>query len=282
MRSLLVLVMLGILNTGFSQDFASIDIWPEKVPGEEEPKAKPVVQIDDKGVIERLLVVTDPVMEIYRPQPSKSNRNAILIFPGGGYSRLAIKKEGYEIAQWLSSLGYTAFVLQYRVPQKQEGALMDAQRAIRIVHSKSDEFNINPDKIGVLGFSAGGSLAARASTLYEQETYAPLDDLDTISSKPNFAVLIYPAYLDQGPNNSLTPELKVNAETPPTFLFVAADDPYANSSLVMAQALRNEKVLVELHVVPFGKHGYGMRTGNPAAEVWPNLAASWLKNYITK
>ncbi len=280
MRYITLLVFLGSVNFGFSQYATQISLWPSEVPGEETPKAKPVVQIDQKGVIERLLVVTNPMLEVYQPQ--KPNGSAILIFPGGGYNRLAIKKEGYEIAEWLSELGYTAFVLQYRVPDKQEGALMDAQRAIRIVRSKANTYNINPDKIGVLGFSAGGSLAARASTRYEDQTYPLVDEMDSLSSKPNFAVLIYPAYLDQGDDNNITPELKVTEDTPPMFLFVAADDKYANSSLVMTQALREQKVLVELHVVPKGGHGFGLRSGNPAAEIWPMLADSWLKTHIIK
>lgn len=278
MRYITLLVFLGSVNFGFSQYATQISLWPSEVPGEETPKAKPVVQIDQKGVIERLLVVTNPMLEVY--QPPKPNGSAILIFPGGGYNRLAIKKEGYEIAEWLSKLGYTAFVLQYRVPDKQEGALMDAQRAIRIVRAKAKAYNINPDKIGVLGFSAGGSLAARAATRYVDQTYPLVDEMDSLSSKPNFSVLIYPAYLDQGENNSITPELKVTEETAPMFLFVAADDTHANSSLVMTQELRAKNVLVELHVVPKGQHGYGMRKGNPAAETWPTLVESWLKKYV--
>lgn len=282
MKYLLTILLFGILFSVAAQDYTSIELWPGEVPGEEDPKARPVVQIDDNGVIERLLVVTNPVLEVYRPINGKSNGNAVLIFPGGGYNRLAIKKEGYEIAEWLSSLGYTALVLQYRIPQKQEGALMDAQRAIRIVRSKASELKINPDKIGVMGFSAGGSLAARSSTRYTEEVYEPVDDLDTLSSKPNFSILIYPAYLDQGEDNTITPELKVTEETPPTFMFVSADDRVANSSLVMAKELRKAEVLIELHMVPFGKHGYGMRKGNPAAETWPPLLKKWLEDHITK
>ncbi len=278
MRYVTLLFFLGFVQLAYSQNATQISLWPDAVPGEEAEKAKPVVQIDQKGVIERLLVVTNPILEVYLPQ--KPNGSAILIFPGGGYNRLAIKKEGYEIAEWLSSLGYTAFVLQYRVPEKQEGALMDAQRAIRIVRSKAKNYNVNPDKIGVLGFSAGGSLAARAATRYEDQSYPLIDMTDSLSSKPNFALLIYPAYLDQEQKNSITPELEVTEDTSPMFLFVAADDSHANSSLVMTQELRKQNVLVELHVVPEGKHGYGMRKGNPAAEAWPPLAESWLKKYI--
>jgi acetyl esterase/lipase len=201
----------------------------------------------------------------------------VIVCPGGGYSILAIDKEGYEIAEWLNTLGFSAFVLQYRVPKKQEGALQDAQRAIRIVRSNAKKWGLNPDKIGIMGFSAGGSLSARASTMYNVKTYDAVDKSDALSCKPDFALLIYPAYLDRGENRSLTPELDVNSETPPTFIFQTADDRLANSALVYAQALRDAKVPVELHLLPEGGHGYGMRSGIDAAETWPKLAGKWLK-----
>lgn len=128
-----------------------------------------------------------------------------------------------------------------------------------------------------MGFSAGGSLSARAATRYGEKLYEPVDETDGLSAKPDFALLIYPAYLDEGKGKSLTPELKVDGETPPMFVFQTADDPFGNSSLVMAGALRDQKVPVELHLLPEGGHGYGLRTGNLAAETWPGLAANWLK-----
>jgi len=128
-----------------------------------------------------------------------------------------------------------------------------------------------------MGFSAGGSLSARASTRYADKTYEPVDATDQLSSKPDFALLIYPAYLDQGPNKSLTQELKLDSKSPPMFVFQTADDPWGNSSLVMAGALRDAKVPVELHLLATGGHGYGVRQGNPAAETWPELAAKWLE-----
>jgi acetyl esterase/lipase len=135
---------------------------------------------------------------------------------------------------------------------------------------------LDKERIGIMGFSAGGSLSARSSTLYDQRTYDPVDEMDAISSRPDFAALIYPAYLDQGENRTLTPELKVNENTPPMFIFETADDGHGNSALVMAGALRDAGVPVELHFMPEGGHGYGLRSGNPAAETWPELLASWL------
>ena len=180
---------------------------------------------------------------------SVNNGSAVIVCPGGGYRILAYDKEGTEIAAWLNKLGFAAFVLQYRIPDKKEGALQDVQRALRIVRSVAKEWNIDPGKIGVMGFSAGGSLSARASTLFNKSTYSAVDKTDSLSCRPSFTLLIYPAYLDQGPDLSLTPELQLSKEVPPMFIFQTADDSYGNSSLIMAAALRNAKLPFEFHML---------------------------------
>ncbi len=250
------------------------------MPSESEAKQKAVGSPNEKGKIELLSQVTDPILIAFEPDPSIKNGSSIIVCPGGGYKILAIEKEGYEIAQWLTQLGYTAFVLQYRVPDKEDGALMDIQRAIRIVRGKAPSLNLIPDKVGVMGFSAGGSLCARASTRYSIPSYGKRDHLDSLSCRPDFSLLIYPAYLDKGEQGSLSPELLVDINTPPMFIFATADDKYSNSTLVMATALRDNKVPVELHLLPVGGHGYGLRPGKTAAEVWPGLAEIWLKNLL--
>jgi acetyl esterase/lipase len=273
--SILIFLLLN-LNVS-SQQKEVIHLWPDKVPGETEAKHEPVVTDNTKSYVTRITDVTNPALIVY-PAPAYNNNGAgVIICPGGGYNILAIDKEGYEIAEWLNSLGFSAFVLQYRVPKKQEGALQDAQRAIRIIRSNAKNWNLDAEKLGIMGFSAGGSLSARASTIYDVETYEGVDNIDALSCRPDFALLIYPAYLDRGENRSLTPELKVNENTPPTFIFQTADDRLANSALVYAQALRDAKVSVELHLLPEGGHGYGMRPGVVAAETWPGLAEIWLK-----
>jgi len=254
----------------------TIYLWTDKVPGEKEAKHAPVQTDNTKGNVVRITNVTNPALVVFEPVKQNDSGVGIIICPGGGYNILAIDKEGYEIAEWLNKLGYTAFVLQYRVPQKQEGALNDIQRAIRMVRSNSLKYNLNSEKIGVLGFSAGGSLCARASTRITSDTYEKSDSFDTLSSRPNFAMLIYPAYLDKGKDRSITPELQLTKETPPFFIFGTADDVYGNSTLVMATALRDNKIPVELHLLPRGGHGYGKRPGNIAAETWPKLAKEWL------
>jgi acetyl esterase/lipase len=131
-----------------------------------------------------------------------------------------------------------------------------------------------------MGFSAGGSLSARASTLFSKRTYLPVDKADSLSCRPSFTKLIYPAYLDQGTNLTLTPELKMSKDVPPMYIFQTADDQYGNSALVMAGALRDNKTPVELHLLPTGGHGYGLRQGKQAAETWPLLAEKWLTNIL--
>ena len=278
MKQSVVLLILLLLSTDlFSQNKQIIHLWPDKVPGETEAKHPPVVTENTKGNVTRLTDVTDPAIVVYPAKKENNNGAGVVVCPGGGYNILAIDKEGYEIAEWLNELGFSAFVLQYRVPDKKLGALQDAQRAIRIVRSKATDWNLNPDKLGIMGFSAGGSLSARASTMYLVNTYNAIDNVDSISCKPGYSLLIYPAYLDAGENRSLTPELAVTKDTPATFIFQTADDRLANSALVYAQALRDAKVPVELHLLPEGGHGYGMRPGSRAAETWPELAEIWLK-----
>lgn len=279
MRKYIVLLLfVFFVFTGVSQNRETIHLWPGQVPGETEAKHPPVQTDNTSGNVIRISDITDPAVIIYPAQTENNNGAGVIVCPGGGYSKLAVDKEGYEIAEWLNSLGFSAFVLQYRVPNKQKGALQDIQRAIRIIRSKASNWELNTDKIGVIGFSAGGSLCARASTMYSEKTYSLVDKLEKLSCRPDFTMLIYPAYLDKGVNRSLTPELKVNEKTPPSFIFQTADDRLANSALVYATALRDANVPVELHLLPKGGHGYGMRSGNVAAETWPNLAEKWLNS----
>ena len=278
-KSLAILFIMCSLHS-FSQKKDLIYLWPGKVPGETKDKMLPKVDTSQKDGIIRFSEVTNPALEVFLPDPAISNNSAVIVCPGGGYQILAYDLEGTEIAAWLNKMGFTAFVLQYRIPNKKEGALQDAQRAIRIVKDNSKKWNINAERIGIMGFSAGGSLSARTSVLFNKKTYSPVDKSDSLSCRPSFTMLIYPAYLDQGPNLSLTPELTLNKDVPPIFIFQTSDDPYGNSALVMASALRNAKLPVEMHLLPEGGHGYGVRPGKIAATTWPLLAEQWLKRTI--
>ncbi len=276
--SILFLIMLTL--SSFAQKHDLVHLWPGMVPGESKEKNGPVTGASENDNITRISEVTDPAFEVFLPGSAVKNGAAVIICPGGGYQILAWDLEGTEIAAWLNKNGYAAFVLQYRVPQKREGALQDVQRAMRIVRKAASKYGVDPEKIGVMGFSAGGSLTARTSTLFNKKTYSPVDDADSLSCRPSFAMLIYPAYLDQGPGFSLTPELEISSDAPPMFIFQTSDDQYGNSALVMAQALRNAKIPVELHLLSVGGHGYGLRPGNVAAETWPGLAEKWLRNIL--
>lgn len=257
----------------------SVYLWSGDVPGETKPKSAPVPRTLDDGSI-RVVEVTDPFVAVFEPAPEKKNHKAIVVCPGGAYVRLAVHKEGYATAEWLAKLGYTAFVLHYRVPDKREGALQDILRAVKLIRHRAKEYGIDPDKVGAIGFSAGADLVARAGMIESLPSYPQQDASDALSGRPDRMMIIYPGYLDGGPNKTLTPGLKASADTPPTFIFHTMDDRIVQSSFALAMALKDAKANVELHITPEGGHGYGMTPGNKGAEAWPWLLERWLKEHM--
>ncbi len=260
--------MLAVCGTLSAQYvMPTIELWPQQVPAAREAKAAPAArQGRDVAYLDR---VSNPTLEAFAPTV-ETNGKAVVVCPGGAYSVLAYDKEGQEVAQWLASQGYTAYVLAYRVPDNRAGALQDAQRAVRLVRQRGHKV------VGMIGFSAGASLTCRAATRWAQPAYEPADEADALSCRPDFGILIYPAYLDEGPGGTLTPELTVSAETPPLFVFGTEDDVrYSGpSSLTITDAMRRAGAPVELHYLARGGHGYGMRAG--AGLVWPPLVQAWL------
>lgn len=258
----------------------AVEIWPKEIPGGTE-KEEVNWQNREGGDGRCFYEVSNPTLEAFVPDSAKSNGKAVIVCPGGGYMMLAYEKEGQEVAQWLSSLGYNAYVLAYRVPKNRLGALQDVQRAIRIVRSKG------ATQVGVIGFSAGASLSCRACTRWNEPAYGADDErqqargeekIDTLSCRPDFGILIYPAYLDEGENRTLTPELTVTKDTPPLFVFGTEDDVnYSGPSTpVILDAMQRAGAPIEVHYLTKGGHGYGMRRG--AGLIWPSLAEEWLKN----
>ena len=247
------------------------NIWPDKRPAEEVlKKGKMKQEMGDDDIL-RIQQMPVPTLQKF-PVVKSPKGKVVIVCPGGGYQILAVNHEGTEIAQWLNALGYTAYVLRYRVPDNREGALQDVQRAIRIARAE----NLGK-QVGVMGFSAGASLTARAATRFQLPSYTATDETDTQSARPDFAALIYPAYMDEGEHHTLTPELTITEQTPPFFVFQTADDPYGNSALVISQALRNHKIPVQLHIYEKGGHGYGLRANlAEAASKWPKLMEEWL------
>jgi acetyl esterase/lipase len=274
MKIVLLLLLLTAQIVHAQSD--SVYLWPKAVPGEEKPKLPPVITTLEDGST-RVTEITNPFFAVFKPDAAKKNNKAIIVCPGGGYVRLAVEKEGYATARFLSGLGFTVFVLHYRVPDKRDGAWQDIQRSVRLIRSNASRYGIQPNKIGVMGFSAGAHVGARAGMADSTINYPVQDAADALSSRPDCMIIIYPGYLDMGPNKSLTPELKVHAQTAPTFIFQAMDDNIVQSSFVLAMGLRDVKANVELHIVPKGGHGFGMTPGNKAAEAWPPLLANWLK-----
>jgi acetyl esterase/lipase len=261
---------------------APIPLWPNGVPG---PKFAPGPEHDTTTAKENLVAgkplirlgnVTEPSLTFYPASKQNNTGAAVLVFPGGGYSILALDLEGTEICSWLNSIGINAVLVKYRVPQppgsvRHAAPLQDAERAIGMVRQHAAAWHLDSKRIGVLGFSAGGHLAALLS--------------NQPGSRPDFAVLIYPAYLAYSGHRAadeegkiLAPEFQVTAQTPPTFIVQTEDDPvHVENSLVYYRALKDAKVPAELHVFSTGGHGYGMRPTAKAVTTWPKLAEVWLK-----
>ncbi|EDL56597.1 xylanase [Gimesia maris DSM 8797] len=252
----------------------SIAIWPDR----------PLLDKSDDEVkysnIIRITKVNRPAIEFYKAPDAKPNAPAVVIFPGGGYNILAYDLEGTEIAEWLNSIGIHAIVVKYTVPGNQrEAALKDAQRALGIVRSKAREWGINPNEIGVLGFSAGGHLAANLSTNYEKRNYEVIDEADKLSCRPDFTVLIYPAYIyKEDDKRQSAPEIKVDAKTPPAFIVQTLDDRrLVDSAFNYTRDLKDARVDGELHLYANGGHGYGMRPSDNPVSGWPELCGKWIK-----
>ncbi len=262
-----------------------VKLWPGKAPGEVKDIGPELLPEAKKGQLEvkRLGNVSEPTITIYAPAKDKANGTAVIVAPGGGYSILAIEHEGTQTCEWLRDLGVTAVLLKYRVPkramQKPDNLAMiqDAQRAVTLVRSKATELGIDPARIGMLGFSAGGNLTAWTA-LTKDRLYEALDAAEkAIDHKPNFAALVYPAYLidDQG---KLRPEFEVNKDSPPMFFAHSSDDRVpSEGSIALYMTLKKNNVPAELHLYSSGGHGYGMRKTEHPCSTWPDRCADWLK-----
>ena len=265
-------------------------IWPGAVP---DAKPTPGPEVDTTTAKDELIAgkplirlgnVAVPTMTVY-PPTGKNTGAAVVVFPGGGYHILAIDLEGTEVCDWLTSTGVTCVLLKYRVPDsgaypKSPMALEDAQRTVGLVRFRAKSLHIDPHKIGVLGFSAGGHLAAALSTHFDQRLYKPVDAADAVSCRPDFAVVIYPGYLAIADKNfAFNPDLPVTKDTPPTFLLQTEDDHVAHveSSLRYYEALKAAGVPVEMHLYTEGVHGYGLRRTKLPVTGWPQLVDVWLR-----
>jgi len=305
-RLILTLLCVSLLSIGLIQAQTKIPVWPNEIPNRINSDEQELAENNDILWISK---IQTPEIEIYLPTRRNVTGVGVMIMPGGGYAGLAYDWEGTDMAKWFNTLGITAFVLKYRVPlsksveNKEWVPLQDAQRAIRIIRSKAAEFRIDPHKIGIMGFSAGGHLASTLGTHYDQNIPFMNDEIDKVSARPDFEILMYPVIsmkpdithggsrdnlIGKNPSqelvNTFSNELHVNAETPPTFLLHATDDGAVKveNSLVFYQALKDNNVPVEMHIFPSGGHGFAFGLGNPSLEQWLSLLEQWIKQLWEK
>lgn len=279
-----------------SPGHTQIPLWPGAVP---DALPKPAAETFDAGgdvagkPWHEIENVSRPTLTVYSPKENNTGA-AVIVFPGGGYKTVAIDLEGTEVCDWLTARGVTCVLLKYRVPDsghhwdakckcrvnpKAPTALQDAQRTLGLVRLHAAEWHIDPHKIGVLGFSAGGHLSAAISTHFEQRLYPPVDAADKQSCRPDFSVVLYPGHLWIDENKlELNPDVPVTGKTPPTFIVQAEDDDVdnVNHSLVYYMALKNAGVPVEIHLYAQGRHAFGLRRTKHPITAWPALVETWL------
>jgi acetyl esterase/lipase len=275
---------------------APIAIWPGAAP-DAQPVPGPETERPSSGAVagrlwKAVTNVTRPTMTVYAPSGHNTGA-AVVVFPGGGFEILAIDLEGTEACDWLTSKGITCVLLKYRVPSAPYSwqcncrpdnlvtpipSLEDAQRTIGLVRLHAKEWHIDPHKVGVLGFSAGGYLAAEISTNFARRLYAPVDDADKESARPDFAVLVYPGHLVTK-SGTLNPNVPVSPDTPPTFLVQAENDDVdgVQQSLVYFAALKKARVPAEMHLFADGGHAFGLRRTELPITDWPRLVETWLE-----
>ncbi len=260
----------------------TLDVWPEGPPegwsaeGPEYDKTGADGRLVAGKRVTRLTNVSIPTITVYKPDSKLDTGAAVVVAPGGGFNILAFDLEGTEVAEWLNSIGVTAIVLKYRVPAKDKEkrwleAVQDAQRAMSLVRSKADEWNIDPDRIGLMGFSAGG-MTTQFTALAKERLYESVDVVDRVSFRPDFAMPIY------GGSSDLPEECEISGDCPPFFMVIAHDDKDRSISVAQFYVLLKEaEVPAELHIYERGGHGYGLRRTDQPVTSWPDRLAEWMR-----
>ncbi len=281
------LPLLFLTTTFAAESPITVKLWPQGAPEKPGFKSEPEQEMPKKGPddVKRLGHVSDPTLTLYKAD--KSNGTTVLVCPGGGYNILAFEHEGTQVCEYLNSIGVNAALLKYRVPRRDPQnpsvePLQDAQRAMGILRHRATEWNLNPDRIGMLGFSAGGHLTVMATLHANERTYPQDPALDVADATPNFSIPVYPAYLVSKEDTfTLLPEIKVTEKAPPMCLIHAHDDKgvtSASSSALLYLEYKKLNLPAELHIYAQGGHGFGMRkSGKPVAE-WLVRVGEWMKS----
>lgn len=304
MRSFLILFLL-FSSSIFAQD-ETLELWPAGIPNSQPSSEK---ETQEKEGILWISKVQDPSIEVFLPVKQAATGQAVLICPGGGYEGLAYDWEGTQIAKWLNTKGIAGIVLKYRLPNSAsvktsyEAPLQDAKRAIRLIRSHANEWNIDQKKVGVMGFSAGGHLASTLGTHFNAEETVPTDSIRSMNARPDFMVLVYPvitmkkefthmgsrnSLLGENPSEALIKEFsneeQVQIDTPPTFLIHATDDDVVpvENSIQFYRALVDKKIDAEMHIYPEGGHGFALALDKGYLRSWPDRLEDWLQRLEEK
>jgi acetyl esterase/lipase len=294
-RISLALVILGGLSiaAGGAAEPTVVRLWPDKPAGDDAATIGAEKWLDPRpGAKWQKWVtnVTQPTLTIYRPEAAKDNGAAVLICPGGGYHALMWDLEGEEVAAWLNSQGITGMILKYRCPRRPgdkagvpaPGPLKDAQRAVSLVRHDAAKWGIDPRRIGMIGFSAGGHLVGATATNFNHRAYDPIDGVDAVSCRPDFGIMAYSGYFFLLDRQELSPTVRIESDTPPLFFVHAADDPIRGSevenSIMFHRELKRAGIRSELHVFAQGGHGFGVRQDDGPCSPWTQLCASWLRH----
>ena len=293
----LVALLAGLSATipAAAADPTVIDLWPGKVPGDVGIQGQETSRIHQSPLVGPTRLITNvsrPTLTIYRPDPARNTGTAMIICPGGGYWDLYWELEGEEVAAWLNARGMTGIILKYRCPRRPgdvkgepaPGPQLDAQRAVRLVRSRAAEWGIDPKRIGIVGFSAGGHLSLATATNFHDRLYEPIDAIDKLSSRPDFAVACYPGYMKVKDRDAVRPDFHIPPDTPPIFLAHASDDResyggcISENSVFTYLALRRAGIPAELHVYATGDHDFGVRQNEKLPSSWPGLCVNWLRS----
>ncbi len=282
MKLLLILITLPFWSA--HAELLTLPLWTGEVPGEKDQKVgEEKVEDRNNDGITRTSNVSKPTITLYPAHADKATGAAVIVAPGGGYGILASKHEGTDVCTWLNEIGVTAILLKYRVPrrknlEKHHAPMQDAQRAVSLVRSKASEWKIDPKRVGLLGFSAGGHLTATVLTSDGSVSF-PKEEVDKHSPIPNFGLLIYPAYLkNEEDPNKLVPEISVDKNTPPSFVVIAhGDSRFVEGTALYYLAMHRAKRDCELHIYGKGGHGYGMKKIPQRVGEWTTQASGWMK-----